>query len=147
VRITLKKPYADGTVAVDMDPLWLLCQLATCVPPPRFHTVHYAGVLAPASQWRSRLAPAPPLPAPAKAPAEGDESGRASGRAATARGRSCWRAASKSMWELARGRASANEKAPILFDFDFDKVSARTDPSDLPRMSAGMARISFRAGL
>jgi len=33
-----------GTVAVDMDPLSLLCRLATSVPPPRFHTIHYAGV-------------------------------------------------------------------------------------------------------
>jgi hypothetical protein len=32
VRITLKKAYADGTVAVDMDPLSLLCRLATSVP-------------------------------------------------------------------------------------------------------------------
>jgi hypothetical protein len=76
VRITLKKAYADGTVAVDMDPLSLLCRLATSVPPPRFHTIHYAGVLAPASQWRWRLAPAPRLPAPAKPPAKGDEPGR-----------------------------------------------------------------------
>jgi hypothetical protein len=60
VRIALKKAYADGTVAVDMDPLSLLCRLATSVPPPRFHTVRYAGVLAPASQWRSRIAPKPP---------------------------------------------------------------------------------------
>ena len=60
VRITLKKAYADGTVAVDMDPLSLLCRLATSVPPPRFHTVRYAGVLAPASTWRSRIAPKPP---------------------------------------------------------------------------------------
>jgi hypothetical protein len=59
VRITLKRAYADGTVAVDMDPLSLLCRLATSVPPPRFHTVRYAGVLAPASQWRSRIAPQP----------------------------------------------------------------------------------------
>jgi inositol monophosphatase family protein len=29
VRITLKKAYADGTIAVDMDPLSLLCRLAT----------------------------------------------------------------------------------------------------------------------
>jgi len=49
VRITLKKAYADGTAAVDMDPLSLLCRLATSVPPPRFHTVRYAGVLASAS--------------------------------------------------------------------------------------------------
>ena len=60
VRITLKKAYTDGTIAVDMDPLSLLCRLATSVPPPRFHTVKYAGVLAPASPWMSRLAP--PLP-------------------------------------------------------------------------------------
>ena len=60
VRITLKKAYADGTVAVDMDPLSLLCRLATSVPLPRFHTIHYAGVLAAASPWRSRLTP--PLP-------------------------------------------------------------------------------------
>jgi hypothetical protein len=63
VRITLKRAYADGTVAVEMDPLSLLCRLATSVPPPRFHTVKYAGVLAPASPWRSRIAPPrkPPL--------------------------------------------------------------------------------------
>jgi Putative transposase len=57
VRITLKRAYADGTVAVDMDPVSLVCRLATSVPPPRFHTVKYAGVLAPASRWRSRVAP------------------------------------------------------------------------------------------
>ena len=33
VRITLKKAYSDGTIAVDMDPLSLLCRLATSVPP------------------------------------------------------------------------------------------------------------------
>jgi len=71
VRITLKKAYTDGTIAVDMDPLSLLRRLATSVPPPRFHTVKYAGVLAPASPWRSRLAPQPP-----QAPAESDEPGR-----------------------------------------------------------------------
>lgn len=60
VRITLKKAYSDGTIAVDMDPLSLLCRLATSVPPPRFHTVKYAGVLAPASPWRPRLAPQSP---------------------------------------------------------------------------------------
>jgi hypothetical protein len=60
VRITLKKAYADGTVAVDMDPLSLLRRLATSVPPPRFHTIHYAGVLAAASPWRLRVTP--PLP-------------------------------------------------------------------------------------
>ncbi|WP_437321996.1 transposase [Sorangium sp. So ce385] len=45
VRLSLKRAFADGTVAVDMDPLSLLCRLAASVPPPRFHTVKYAGVL------------------------------------------------------------------------------------------------------
>ena len=40
-----------------MDPLSLLCRLAASVPPPHFHTVHYGGVLASASPWRSRLIP------------------------------------------------------------------------------------------
>ena len=71
VRITLKKAYTDGTIAVDMDPLSLLCRLATSVPPPRLHTVRYAGVLAPASPWRSRLAPQSP-----QAAAASDEPGR-----------------------------------------------------------------------
>jgi hypothetical protein len=62
VRISLKRAYADGTVAVDMDPLSLLCRLAASVPPPRFHTVKYAGVLAPASPWRSRIGPRPAPP-------------------------------------------------------------------------------------
>ncbi len=57
VRIALKKPFSDGTVAVDLDPLSLLCRLAASVPPPRFHTVKYAGVLAPASAWQARIAP------------------------------------------------------------------------------------------
>jgi hypothetical protein len=59
VRLSLKRAFADGTVAVDMDPLSLLCRLATSVPPPRFHTVKYAGVLASASPWRMRIGPCP----------------------------------------------------------------------------------------
>ena len=51
-----------------MDPLSLLCRLATSVPPPHFHTVHYAGVLASASPSRSRLTP--------EMPAASEESGR-----------------------------------------------------------------------
>jgi hypothetical protein len=64
VRIALKRAFADGTLAVEMDPLSLLCRLATSVPPPRFHTVKYAGVLAPASAWRARIRPQPPSEPP-----------------------------------------------------------------------------------
>jgi hypothetical protein len=59
VRIVLKRPFHDGTVAVEMDPLSLLCRLAASVPPPRHHTVRYAGVLGAASEWRSRIVPPP----------------------------------------------------------------------------------------
>jgi hypothetical protein len=47
-------------VAVDLDPLSLLSRLAASVPPPRLHTVRYAGVLAPARKLRSRIVPEPP---------------------------------------------------------------------------------------
>src|SRR5262249_27681269 len=57
VRIALKRAYADGTVAAPLDPLSLLCRLATSVPPARFHTVKYGGVLAAASKFRARIAP------------------------------------------------------------------------------------------
>jgi hypothetical protein len=45
VRIALKRPFSDGTGAIDLDPLSLLCRLAATVPPPRFHTIRYAGAL------------------------------------------------------------------------------------------------------
>jgi hypothetical protein len=34
--LDLDEPAADGTVAIDMDPLSLLCRLAAAVPPPSF---------------------------------------------------------------------------------------------------------------
>ena len=79
VRIILKKAYSDGSVAVDMDPLSLLCRLATSVPPPRLHTVRYAGVLAAASPWRRRITPKPSTEEPAAATAEPDRTGLAAG--------------------------------------------------------------------
>ncbi|WP_437939259.1 transposase [Sorangium sp. So ce341] len=71
VRLSLKPAFADGTVAVDMDPLSLLCRLAASVPPPRFHTVKHAGVLASASRprWRasaSDRAPSRARPTPGR---------------------------------------------------------------------------------
>jgi hypothetical protein len=59
VRITLKKRFSDGTFAVDLDPLSLLTRLCAAVPPPRFHMVRYAGVLAAASKLRPRILPEP----------------------------------------------------------------------------------------
>ena len=34
VRIALKKPFNDSTVAIDLDPLSLLCRLVALVPDP-----------------------------------------------------------------------------------------------------------------
>ncbi len=62
-RIELRRPFGDGTVAVDLDPLSLLCRLCAAVPPPRFNTVRYAGVLGSASKWRALVVP-PPAPSP-----------------------------------------------------------------------------------
>jgi hypothetical protein len=59
VRIALKKPFSDGTEAVDLDPHSLLCRLVALVPAPRFHTVRYSGVLAAASKWRPLIVPKP----------------------------------------------------------------------------------------
>ena len=67
VRKTLKQAFADGTVAVEMDPLSFITRLAASVPPPRFHLVKYAGVLASAHKWRSRIAPKKPDVPPASA--------------------------------------------------------------------------------
>ena len=59
VRIALKRAYSDGTVAVDMDTLSLLCRLAASVPPARYHIV-VAGVLAAGEPVaKTNRAPAP----------------------------------------------------------------------------------------
>jgi hypothetical protein len=68
VRIELKRAFRDGdaeewlknqTIAIDLDPLSLLCRLAAAVPPPGFHLVHYAGVLGAASKLRGLVIPPP----------------------------------------------------------------------------------------
>jgi hypothetical protein len=64
VRIELKRPFSDGTVAIDLDPLSLLCRLAASIPPPGCHLVHYAGVLGAASKLRALVVPPPPADTP-----------------------------------------------------------------------------------
>ena len=91
VRITLKKAYADGTIAVDMDPLSLLCRLATRACPRRVCTPS-----ATRACWRRRARGggvsrrSPPKPPPRAT----NRVGRIR-RAATGRGRSFWRAPSR----------------------------------------------------
>jgi hypothetical protein len=59
VRLELKRPFSDGTYALEMDVLSLLARLAAAVPPPKLHLVRYSGVLAPASAWRPLVIPQP----------------------------------------------------------------------------------------
>jgi hypothetical protein len=59
VRLELKRPWSDGTYALEMDALALLSRLAASVPPPRQHVVVYAGVLASNSRWRPLVIPPP----------------------------------------------------------------------------------------
>ena len=72
VRLDLKRPFRDGTYALEMDVLSLLARLAASVPPPRAHLVRYSGVLAPASPWRPLVIPRtepPPVDPPPVPPA------------------------------------------------------------------------------
>ena len=80
--IRLKKAFSDGTIAVDLDPLSLLTRLCAAVPPPRFHTVRYVGVLASASKLRPRIVPTVKCSAAAAAQPCVDDGGlsRAKGR-------------------------------------------------------------------
>ena len=66
MRITLKRPFNDGTFAIDLDPLSLLTRLAASVPAPGFNTVRYGGVLAPAAHWRPLVIPTLPAAAAGK---------------------------------------------------------------------------------
>jgi hypothetical protein len=56
----LKRRWRDGTEAFVFEPEELVARLAALVPPPRFHLVRYAGVLAPGARLRARVVPEPP---------------------------------------------------------------------------------------
>jgi len=59
VRLTLKKPFSDGTWAVDLDPLSLMFRLAALVPPAFQHQIRYFGVLSAHAAWRPLIVPPP----------------------------------------------------------------------------------------
>jgi len=67
VRLTLKRPWSDGTYALEMDALALLARLASAVPPPKQHLTRYSGVLAAAAHWRPLIIPAAPADSSASA--------------------------------------------------------------------------------
>jgi len=53
----LRHRWRDGTTHVAFEPLELIDRLAALVPPPRFHTVRYHGVLASRSKHRAEIVP------------------------------------------------------------------------------------------
>ena len=55
----LKRRWRDGTAAFVFAPEEFVARLAALVPPPRFHLVRYAGVLAPGARLRARVVPEP----------------------------------------------------------------------------------------
>ena len=54
---TMKTPWSDGTHSVSMSPLDFIARLCALVPPPRFHTVRYHGVLAAHAALRPLVVP------------------------------------------------------------------------------------------
>lgn len=60
VRIGFKKAWSDGTSGIELSPLELAEKLAAIVPPPRAHTIVYAGVLAGNAAWRAEVVPQVP---------------------------------------------------------------------------------------
>jgi len=55
----LRRPWADGSVALLLTPLELLERLAALVPAPRTPLLRYHGVLAPHAAWRPLIVPEP----------------------------------------------------------------------------------------
>ena len=65
-------PRADGTTHLLLDPLELIEKIALLIPPPRFHTLRFHGLLGPRAAWRSAVIP--------RRPAAVDEGPTAAGR-------------------------------------------------------------------
>jgi hypothetical protein len=59
----LKHRWRDGTTHVVFEPRELVEKLAALVPPPRFHTARYHGVLGPCASARQRVVPGTGEPA------------------------------------------------------------------------------------
>ena len=75
LELKFKKPWRDGTRALVLEPDDLIARLVAAVPPPRFHTLRYFGVLSSHSSRRALVVPsAPPDPTSTKPPpAPGDQ--------------------------------------------------------------------------
>ncbi len=52
---SLSRPRPDGTTTLTLTPLELMAHLASIIPPPYRHRIHYLGVLAPNAKLRSQV--------------------------------------------------------------------------------------------
>ena len=60
VRLPLKRPWSDGTTALELSAEELAERLVALVPPPRANQVLYGGVLASRHRWHRAVRPRPP---------------------------------------------------------------------------------------
>jgi hypothetical protein len=65
VRLEFKRPWSNGTSAVQLPPLALIARLAALIPTPRRHLTRYCGVLSSHSRLRRRVVPQAPAEATA----------------------------------------------------------------------------------
>ena len=75
LELTLESVWKDGTRAIILEPQDLVVRLIAAIPPPRFHTLRYFGVLSSHSSLRAEVVPHPPPdPSASRAPpASGDQ--------------------------------------------------------------------------
>jgi len=90
VRYSMKKPWSDGTIEIQLSGVELVEKLAAAVPPPRGHLIRYFGVLAPNARIRRDVVLVPK-------PKARDESGKLGASAAQ---RASWAALSKQAFGL-----------------------------------------------
>ena len=62
VVLHLRRPWSDGTTAIELSRLELTQRLAAQVPPPRMHQLFYTGILGRRATWRREVTPRPPRP-------------------------------------------------------------------------------------
>ena len=141
VRITLKKAYTDGTVAVDMDPLSLLCRLATSVPPKALPHRPLRGRARGREPVEPRIAPKPPTEEPAAATAEPERPGPTGDRPGPTGGYRPWAEL------LARSFAWTSSPVPPARDACGCSRWSRTPRASLATSRRWARRPSCRAAL
>jgi hypothetical protein len=137
VVFELPHPRTDGATHLLLDPLELIEKLTQLIPPPRFHTLRFHGVLAPHAAWRSAVIPGRP-----EAEEEGPPAALGSPRESASR----WAALLRRVFALdvfacprcggrlaARGRAHGGEPLRALLErLGLVSASPSAEPSRSP---------------